>query len=275
MCVIDGRIGYIGGMNIATRYVKGKWKKVRGKTVGQSWRDTHLRIQGGAVYGIQRAFLVDWYFVDRTLISIRRYYPEAIWNDGSGEASGLLRNNCIIQIVTSSPIAPSPDIMQGYVRILLEARHYVYMETPYFLPTEPILFAMRTAALSGVDVRLMVPLHVDSKLVEWASRSYLMEVIESGVHILFYRAGFNHSKLLVCDDQLSTCGSTNVDFRSFENNFESNLFVYDRDVALRMKAVFLDDETRCVRAEELSDIHNRPFHQRLWESLVCLLAPLL
>ena len=102
-----------------------------------------------------------------------------------------------------------------------------------------------------------------------------MEVIESGVHILFYQPGFNHSKLLVSDDLLSTCGSTNIDFRSFENNFESNLFVYDRDVALRMKAVFLDDESRCVRAAELSDIHNRPFHHRLWESLVRLLAPLL
>ena len=265
LCVIDGREAFVGGMNIALRYVKGTTKMKRGKTVSVTpWRDTHLRVVGGAVYAIQRAFLVDWYFVDRTLVSGREYYPRAEETDGG-----------LSQLVTSNPTSPWPDIMQGYVRILLEARHYVYMETPYFLPTEPILFAMRTAALSGVDVRLMVPLHVDSKLVEWASRSYLMEVIESGVHILFYRAGFNHSKLLVCDDQLSTCGSTNVDFRSFENNFESNLFVYDRDVALRMKAVFLDDETRCVRAEELSDIHNRPFHQRLWESLVRLLAPLL
>lgn len=265
LCVVDGREAFVGGMNIALRYVKGTTKKKRGKTVATTpWRDTHLRVVGGAVYAIQRAFLVDWYFVDRTLVSGREYYPHAE-ETGSGLA----------QLVTSNPTSPWPDIMQGYVRILLEAHQYVYMETPYFLPTEPILFAMRTAALSGVDVRLMVPLHVDSKLVEWASRSYLMEVIESGVHILFYRPGFNHSKLLVSDDLLSTCGSTNIDFRSFENNFESNLFVYDRDVALRMKAVFLDDESRCVRAEELSDIHNRPFHHRLWESLVRLLAPLL
>ena len=275
MCVIDGRIGYIGGMNIATRYVKGKWKKVGGKTVGQSWRDTHLRIQGGAVYGIQRAFLVDWYFVDRTLISSRRYYPEAIWSDGSGAASGLLRNNCIIQIVTSSPVAPSPDIMQGYVRILSQAKSYVYMETPYFLPTETVLFTMRMAAESGVDVRLMIPKTTDAKLVEWASRPYVHEIAKVGVTVCLYSAGFNHSKLLVCDDSLCTCGSSNIDFRSFENNFEGNAFIYDRQLAMRMKAVFLEDQAQSVLLADAETLSKRPFVSRLWESVTRLLAPLL
>ena len=275
MCVIDGRIGYIGGMNIATRYVKGKWKKVGGKTVGQSWRDTHLRIQGGAVYGIQRAFLVDWYFVDRTLISSRRYYPEAIWSDGSGAASGLLQNNCIIQIVTSSPVAPSPDIMQGYVRILSQAKSYVYMETPYFLPTETVLFAMRMAAESGVDVRLMIPKTTDAKLVEWAGRPYVHEIAKVGVTVCLYSAGFNHSKLLVCDDSLCTCGSSNIDFRSFENNFEGNAFIYDRQLAMRMKAVFLEDQAQSVLLADAETLSKRPFVSRLWESVTRLLAPLL
>ena len=275
MCVIDGRIGYIGGMNIATRYVKGKWKKVGGETVGQSWRDTHLRIQGGAVYGIQRAFLVDWYFVDRTLISSRRYYPEAIWSDGSGAASGLLQNNCIIQIVTSSPVAPSPDIMQGYVRILSQAKSYVYMETPYFLPTETVLFAMRMAAESGVDVRLMIPKTTDAKLVEWAGRPYVHEIAKVGVTVCLYSAGFNHSKLLVCDDSLCTCGSSNIDFRSFENNFEGNAFIYDRQLAMRMKAVFLEDQAQSVLLADAETLSKRPFVSRLWESVTRLLAPLL
>ena len=242
-------------MNIAMRYVK-------------PWRDTHLRVVGGVVYGVQRAFLVDWYFVDRTLISGRKYYPGLA--DKSVTAPARLA-----QVVTSNPTSPWADIMQGYVRILLEAREYVYMETPYFLPTEPILFAMRTAALAGVDVRLMVPRHVDSKLVEWASRSYLSEIVESGVQILLYEPCFNHSKLLVCDDSLATCGSTNIDFRSFENNFEANIFFYDRDVALRLKQVFLDDEAHCTRVGEQDAHSQRPFWQRLWESLVRLLAPLL
>ena len=160
LCVIDGKVGFIGGMNIALRYVKG--------TARQTWRDTHLCIRGGAVYAIQRAFLVDWYFVSRTLVTDRRYYPPV---------DKTIDNNCLTQIVTSSPVSPWPDIMQGYVRVLLQAHRYVYMESPYFLPTEPVLFAMRTAALSGVDVRLIVPRHGDAKLVELASRSYLMEVI--------------------------------------------------------------------------------------------------
>jgi cardiolipin synthase len=257
ICVIDGKVGFIGGMNIALRYVKGNKQ--------QPWRDTHLRIVGNAVYGLQNAFLIDWFFVDRTLITDRKYYPEFINKD----------NSCVVQIVTSSPIQPWPEIMQGYVRILLEAKRYVYMETPYFLPTEPVLFAMRTAALAGVDVRLMLPLHGDAKFVEWASRSYVEEVIEAGVNVYLYKPGFNHSKLLVCDDSLSSCGSTNIDFRSFENNFEANAFIYDEGMALRIKKIFLDDQRECVHIGKSTRIKAQPFLLRLWESLIRLLSPLM
>ena len=258
LCVIDGKVGFIGGMNIALRYVKG--------TARQAWRDTHLCIRGGAVYAIQRAFLVDWYFVSRTLVTDRRYYPPV---------DKTIDNNCLTQIVTSSPVSPWPDIMQGYVRVLLQAHRYVYMESPYFLPTEPVLFAMRTAALSGVDVRLIVPRHGDAKLVEWASRSYLMEVIEAGVKVYLYEPGFNHSKILVSDDNLSSCGSTNIDFRSFENNFEANAFFFNEGMALRLKKVFLTDQAQSTLVDDVSYFIKRPFLQRLLESLVRLLSPLL
>lgn len=256
--VIDGIVGFIGGMNFATRYVKGTGK--------EPWRDTMLKVQGGAVYGLQRAFLIDWYFVDRTLITDRRYYPPL---------HPFLDNNCLAQVVTSSPISEWPDIMQGYVRVLLEAKRYVYMETPYFLPTETVLFAMRTAALAGVDVRLMIPLHGDSKIVEWAGVSYVLETIEAGVKVLFYEAGFNHSKFLVSDDSICTCGSTNIDFRSFEHDFEANVFFYDEGMALRMKKVFLDDETRCQPFDKLYGKARFSFWKRLWVSIVRLLSPLL
>ena len=258
LCVIDGKVGFIGGMNIALRYVKG--------TARQAWRDTHLCIRGGAVYAIQRAFLVDWYFVSRTLVTDRRYYPPV---------DKTIDNNCLTQIVTSSPVSPWPDIMQGYVRVLLQAHRYVYMESPYFLPTEPVLFAMRTAALAGVDVRLIVPRHGDAKLVEWASRSYLMEVIEAGVKVYLYEPGFNHSKILVSDDNLSSCGSTNIDFRSFENNFEANAFFFNEGMALRLKKVFLTDQAQSTLVDDVSYFIKRPFLQRLLESLVRLLSPLL
>lgn len=260
VCVIDGIEGFTGGMNIALRYVKG----MRNGTL--PWRDTHMRLRGSIVYALQRAFLVDWYFVDRTLVTNRKYYPPMPWK---------ISNDCLAQMVTSSPIAPWPDIMQGYVRILLEAKSYVYMESPYFLPTEPVLFAMRTAALAGVDVRLMVPRHSDSHLLEWASLSYVVETLASGVKIKLYEGGFNHSKLLVADDEVSTCGSTNIDFRSFENNFESNVFFYDRQMALRIKELYMADEAQSVDFNDVDTLRHRPYLHRLTESLFRLLAPLL
>lgn len=199
--VIDGVTGFTGGMNIALRYVKGMGK--------QKWRDTMVKISGNGVYALQMVFLVDWYFVDRTLISNRKYYPPC-----------TITNDCLAQIVTSSPASPYPEIMQGYLRVIMGARKYIYIETPYFIPTEPILFALKTAALGGIDVRLIVPMEADAKFVEWASRSYLREIAKAGVKVYLYTAGFIHSKVLICDDSLSTCGSTNVDSRSFENNFE-------------------------------------------------------
>jgi len=257
ICVIDGEVGFIGGMNIARRYVQGTSK--------QSWRDTHVKLTGAAVYGLQRAFLVDWYFVSKVLITERSYYPEII----------IGQNNSLVQVVTSSPTSLWPEIEQGYVRILTNAKHYVYMETPYFLPTDPILFAMRVAALSGVDVRLMIPYETDTKVVEWASRSYVIEASKAGVKILLYRKGFNHSKLLVSDDAMATIGSTNVDFRSFENDFEANAFFYDKKIALQVKEVFLADQKDSIDLDDVRRFIKKPFLQRLWESFVRLLSPLL
>lgn len=260
VCVIDGIQGFIGGMNIALRYVKG----LHHGTL--PWRDTHMRLRGSVVYALQRAFLVDWYFVDRTLINDHCYYPPMPWH---------ISNDSLAQVVTSSPIAQWPDIMQGYVRILLEAKRYVYMETPYFLPTEPVLFAMRTAALAGVDVRLLIPRRSDAWLIQLASMSYVTETLEAGVKVRLYEKGFNHSKLLVADDQISTCGSTNIDFRSFENNFEANVFFYDRQTALRIKDIYMRDEACSINFSEARELHHRPYLHRFVESLLRLLSPLL
>ena len=215
------------------------------------------------------AFLVDWYFVDRTLLSDRKYYPQH-----TSESGRQTENNCLIQVVTSGPITPYPEIMQGFVRIITGARRYLYLETPYFLPNDPVLFALKTVALAGVDVRVLCPKHSDARFVEWASRSYLREVVEAGVKVSLYEAGFLHSKVMVCDDAVSTCGSTNLDFRSFENNFEANLFIYDEGVALRMKKVFLDDERQSVALTDLPERMRANFFIRLWESITRLMAPL-
>ena len=257
--VIDGTVGFIGGMNIALRYVKG--------TGTMPWRDTMLKVTGGAVYALQRAFLVDWYFVDRTLLSDRKYYPPMT---GSHQTV----NNCLAQVVTSGPVTPYPEIMQGFVRVILGARRYLYLETTYFMPNDSILFALKTAALAGVDVRVLCPMYSDARFVEWASRSYLREVVEAGVQVSLYKAGFLHSKLMVCDDSITTCGSTNLDFRSFENNFEANVFFYDEGIALRMKKVFMNDLEQSVSLTEIPSRMHGSFLMRLWESVTRMLSPL-
>lgn len=253
--VIDGRIGFLGGMNLAERYMRGfSWG---------IWRDTHILIEGKAVHGLQTAFLLDWYFVDRTLITAARYFPR-IGSCGSS----------LVQIVTSEPIGPWKEIMQGLTTAISRAEKYFYIQTPYFLPTEQILAAMQVAALSGVDIRLMLPEHADNRVTHLGSRSYLADVLRAGVKVYFYKKGFLHSKLMVSDDMLSTVGSTNVDFRSFEHNFEVNAFMYGMETALQMKEIFMEDQRECTQIF-LKNWVKRSWRQKALESVVRLLAPLL
>ena len=242
-------------MNLAERYMRGfSWG---------IWRDTHLLLEGKAVHGLQTAFLLDWYFVDRTLITSARYFPKV---DVCGTS--------LAQIVTAEPIGPWKEIMQGLVMAITGARKYFYIQTPYFLPTEAVLVAMQTAALAGVDVRLMLPYRADNRLTHLGSCSYLAEALRAGVKVYFYKKGFLHSKLMVSDDELSTVGSTNVDFRSFEHNFEVNAFIYDTETALQMREIFLQDQRECVQVFS-KNWEKRPWHRKAAESIVRLLAPLL
>lgn len=255
LVVIDGKVGFIGGMNLAERYMRGfSWG---------IWRDTHILLEGRAVHGLQTVFLLDWYFVDRTLISSSCYFPKL---DTYGTSS--------VQIVTSDPISPWKEIMQGLVMAISGAKKYFYMQTPYFLPTEAVMTAMQTAALAGVDIRLMLPLKSDNRLISLASCSYLADILQAGVKVYFYKKGFLHSKLMVADDELSTVGSTNLDFRSFEHNFEVNAFIYDVEIALQMREIFLQDQRECMQVF-LKNWVKRPWWKKATESLVRLLAPLL
>jgi cardiolipin synthase len=253
--IIDGRIGYIGGMNIAVRYLKG--------IMGGIWRDTHILIEGKAVHALQASFLLDWYFVDRKLITEPQYFGKV-----------NIHGSSMMQIVSSSPIGPWKEIMLGLTKAILCAKRYFYIQTPYFLPTETILSALQTAALAGVDVRLMLPEKNDSWLSQLACSSYLKYVLEAGVKVFLYSKGFLHSKLMVSDDMFSTIGSTNVDFRSFEHNFEINAFIYDKDMALKMREIFLNDQ-RSSKQVVLSLWVQRPWYKKVAGSITRLLAPLL
>ena len=259
--IIDGHIGYVGGMNIALRYVKG------GRTA--SWRDTMTRIEGLGVISLQRIFLIDWYFTNRTLLNDRTYYRFG------GDSSDKHYGDILLQGVACGPTSPVPEIMQGFVRIIMNAKRYVYIETPYFLPTGVIRFALISAALAGIDVRLLVPRHGDTWLIGWASRSYLREMVEAGVNVMLYDKGFLHSKIMVSDDIVCTCGSTNMDFRSFEDNFESNVFFYGEEVSERLRDIYLDDEKNAIPLSDIPERMNPTLGVRLWESLTRLLSPLL
>ena len=253
--VIDGKVGFVGGMNLAERYVKGVPWGV--------WRDTHAKLEGKAVYGLQTAFLTDWYAMDRTLFTSAEYFPKT---DGRG--------NGVAQIVTSDPVGEWRDIMQGLMMAICSARRYFYVQTPYFLPDEEVKTALQTAALAGVDVRIMLPKKADTWLIHKASLSYLAEMMKAGVKIYLYRKGFIHSKLMVSDDEFSTIGSTNMDFRSFEHNFEANAFFYDKDTASALKEIFLADQRDCMLLS-LKVWDKRSWKSKDTESVVRLLSPLL
>lgn len=255
MAIIDGTIGFIGGMNLAERYVRGfDWG---------IWRDTHARIEGNAVYGMQTTFLTDWYVVDRSLLTAADYFP-------SIPAGGGVTT----QIVTSDPVGEWRDIMQGLMMAICNARSYFYAQTPYLLPDEQVITALQTAALAGIDVRIMIPKRADAWLTHQGSLSYLEEFMRAGVKIYLYRKGFLHSKMMVCDDEWSTIGSTNMDFRSFEHNFEANAFFYDREMAQTLRGIFLDDQKGCLLLSS-KVWGKRSWKNKVTESVVRLLAPLL
>ena len=252
---IDGKIGYIGGMNIADRYVEGN-------KLGP-WRDTHFRITGPGVYGLQASFLLDWYAISSKLLKGKDYYPEL-----------PTYSDMKMQIVMSGPTTQWRTLMQAFIFCISNAKKRIYIQTPYFLPTEALNQALQMAALGGIDVRLMIPKRSDTKSAQMATHSYVDKMLKAGVKVYLYDKGFLHAKLLLIDDMLTCFGSSNFDFRSFEHNFEVNAFAYQQDFAIKMGNIFKEDILNC---EELTYPiwRKRPITKRLTESFMRLFAPLL
>jgi cardiolipin synthase len=221
--VVDGRIGFVGGINIADRYLRGLGKNNR-------WRDTHLRLEGESVRSLQAIFLLDWNYAQRTSDYDLRYFPD-----------NTVKEQKLVQIVASGPDSDWESIMQAYFAAIATASRYVYISTPYFLPNQSILTALKTAALSGIDVKLLLPERNDSWMVWRSSRSYLKELLEAGVHVYFYLKGFTHSKLMIVDDVFASVGTANMDIRSFNQDFEANALIYDEEVTRELKQDYQDD----------------------------------
>ncbi len=255
LCVIDGEIGYIGGMNIADRYITGgKFGK---------WRDTHLRITGPAIAALQFSFAVDWNFMGQPLIT------ETVESKASDspDSAGM-------QMLVSGPTSEWSNIAFLLLKAIGNAKKRVFIQTPYFLPTESLLRALQAAALARLDVRIMIPRHSDSVILTYASYSYINECLRSGIKIYLYNAGMLHGKTVMIDDDFSSVGSANIDFRSFEHNFEANMFIYSHSVNAKLTRQFLADIDESDRIKA-SEWRHRPLLQKIKESILRLLSPIL
>lgn len=258
IAIIDGEIGYIGGMNVADRYIDG----------GQDfnlWRDAHLRIKGPAAGALQYSFAVDWNFMGKPLIECDT--PKSAEKGRLPEGAGM-------QLLTSGPTSQWSNISFLFIKAIGNARKRVYMQTPYFLPTEGLLKALQTAALSGVDVRLMLPRRSDSRMLDAASHSYILECLRAGIKVYFFNAGMLHAKTLLVDDEFASVGSTNLDFRSFEHNFEANMQIYSKEFNSRLAEMYIHDMHESERVHQ-AQWQQRPLMKKAVESVTRLLSPIL
>lgn len=257
IAVIDGEVGFVGGLNIADRYMDGVAE------IGV-WRDTHLRVVGEVVTSLQVIFLIDWYFVRRELLLDKDEYLPYVRTEG----------NVVVQAVTSGPDSDWASIQQAYFTLINMAKKYVFISTPYFMPGETTLNCLKTAAMSGVDVRILLPHKSDSWLTHWCTRSFAEELLEAGVRIYWYQKGINHSKVIVVDGIVASVGTANMDLRSFEQNFEVSLIIYDREVVKRLAADFIED----LKVSSEGTIQRwkfRPKRNKVRESIARLFAPVL
>lgn len=253
--VIDGKVGFVGGMNVADRYVKGVKSGI--------WRDSHIKVEGKAVAGLQTSFLIDWYSSRKEFLASDIYYP-------------LLENkgNNLIQLVTSGPVGHFKDIHLGILQAISNAKQSVYIQTPYFIPTDSLLLAMQMASMRGVDVRLMLPRSSDTTFVHIASMSYLADVLNAKVSVFFFEDGFLHSKLMIIDNSLTITGSANMDVRSFEHNFEIDAFIYNEETCSKAKEIFYRDMKQSTLLS-IEEWDKRPRFEKFKESVMRLFSPLL
>lgn len=255
LSIIDGKIGYIGGMNIADRYIDGgKFKR---------WRDTHLRITGPGVAALQYSFAVDWSFMGHPLIKVPIEYE---LHDGPYSAG--------VQLLTSGPTSEWSNIAMTMLKAIGNAKKRVFIQTPYFLPTESMLRSLEAAALSRVDVRVMIPRRSDSAILTYASYSYIMECLRAGIKVYLYNGGMLHSKTMIIDSQLCSVGSANIDFRSFEHNFEATMFIYSEQANAELHRQFMEDLSESERVNEAA-WRQRSKWIKAKESVLRLLSPIL
>ena len=257
--VIDGKIGYVGGFNIGKEYI-GLDDKFG------YWRDTHLRITGGAVASLQMRFALDWNYASReNLFMTERYLNK------EPVASA---QHCEVQIVSSGPDSRYRSIRDNYLRLIGKAKKSIYIQTPYFIPDEAILSALMIAIHSGIEVNVMIPCKPDHPFVYWATYSYIGDLVMAGANCYTYNNGFLHAKGMVADDKVLCYGTANMDIRSFSLNFEVNAVIYNEEQALHMRKIF-DEDLKQSKQITRNIYVGRGLVIRFKEQISRLLSPLL
>lgn len=256
IAIIDGSVGYVGGINISDNYVNSNNTRY--------WRDTHIRIVGEAVRQLQILFFTTWDFVsDGNLEISKNHFP-----------NNTCKENVALQIAASGPDTDWSNIMEAIFVAITNAEEYIHITTPYFIPNDEIVTALQVAARSNIEVKLLVPKQSDSWIAEYATNSYLEKLLEAGVEVYQYTKGFVHAKTIVVDDVFSTVGTANMDYRSFNINFEVNALIYNKGFAKELEEVFNSDLENAIQLQ-LSTWKMRSRRTKLIEALARLAAPLL
>ncbi|MHC5353595.1 cardiolipin synthase [Myroides sp. LJL115] len=259
--VIDGYIGYTGGINISDRYDNRMNQKN-----DFFWRDTHMKITGSGVYGLQYVFLTDWNFCSKESITFNsKYFPSI---------QDLDLPILPLQVLASGPDSDVPSILYSVIEAISQAKEEVLITTPYYIPDESLQLVIKMAALSGKKVKMILPGITDSLIVKWASESYFQELLENGVEIYLYKKGFIHAKTIVTDQDICCVGTCNLDHRSFDLNFEVNVYAYDPSLAQQMRQMFYRDCQDSLKLD-IQRWNKRSSWQRLKNNFIRLLAPLL
>ena len=256
--VIDGQTAFTGGINVSNKYINDKNNQLY-------WRDTHLRIDGPGVFYLQYLFFTDWNFC-----SGKKVKPSA----EHFAAESKYAENTIVQVVASGPDSAQPAVLFSILQAINLAKKEILITTPYFIPGDTILDALKIAALSGITVKLLVPGVSDSRLVNAAGRSYYGELLAAGVEIYLYEKGFVHAKTMITDSSLSIIGTANMDMRSFELNFEVNAIVYDQKISRQLRSTFFDDLTDAKKIDA-KKWNSRPAYKQLPEKLARLFSPVM
>lgn len=255
--VIDGNVGFVGGLNIGNEYLG------KDKSFG-FWRDTHLMLKGEAVRTLQLIFLQDWYYMTNHSFLTAEYLSPQLYYEGQGG----------VQLIAGGPDNEWSVIKNIFFSMITSAEKSVWIASPYFIPDDDIFSALKIAALSGVDVRLLVPNRPDKRIVFHASRSYFPELLEAGVKVYEYERGFMHSKIIIVDAELASIGTSNMDMRSFHLNFEVNAFLYRTQSTQKLVKEYLND-LEYSKQLDINVFEKRHIGFRLLESTARLLSPLL